>query len=1025
MIVLAEKFISGLGEVSLGVSLLLLIIFLLLPLIHKKYRAKWCYWLWLAVAVRLIIPFNISLPNAPVKLYRENAESSLSTPVQETANPFEHEHREEIPRQSLEHTTEESLAEPSAPQDAAEEPVVIPNDGLKVKIGTAGLLTIIWTAGAIVYLGFQLVCYAKFLCYVRRWAAPPKKEATRRIFESCTKEMGAGIRLSLAVCSGIESPMVTGFFQTVLLLPREDYPEEELAMIIRHELVHYKRHDIAYKMLLMFAVAVHWFNPFVWIMSKEANKDLELACDEAATAGMDKQRRAEYGKALISAAASKNFRPAAFTTCFYEKEGTMKKRIKSLFAFGKSRGTAMLCITLAAVLTACTLVACTKDEQPESPSYIEELDGESYDLTKFEEAIGYAVNKSGAIENSQYTARAYNVLYKSEDESSAEAYIYEKLCGFCYINDSLTVCGDEEGFAKLCFKKISAADEKSVYIFDRQEAVDGRNLPPEALNAYNDSIGTELFAEIEKKAAEYDGGRSAAVIFEKPELDYLPISDAAEELLRKANPDYPNWAGSIERISDGATLRFETRWNEKSKGCGTVEFIKTDSAGKELAHIIYSVNGDRAELVSQSAGNESEASHTSSSSAQDTTKTGTDEPKTYKYTYFSNSEKNVPTKPKGVQSESKLATEETYTKWKSFMESYIMSEPKIASFYAWQPNDLKASIEITKDDVKNIIGLLAAAKRSPNSPPAGQNPPTGGGWSIFWEDSVGTQYTASFDGQYLCFANSADGSNISIYTEDDCKIGDYLWALGFSKTHNATAVLKGNSFYRDEKITAIYAIDNENAAFVPVADKDFVCAAVWLNNAVMQGSYYDDSVKSFLIETEGGKYTVWLEDSAPKYVAALWEGTVKNGTKLARWLAYMDPAKVKSIVYEGEIYPENEDGFKNAGWYSEKAVAEYGEETVSAEVLKTAEYLKKNAVIKRAVSTTDGLTQSGMRWTMTINFTTGVSYNLKYCGKSLEVYTSDLDRTIYYEVDTSFGKGVAKLVYSLKTSELNPYVGVE
>ena len=67
--------------------------------------------------------------------------------------------------------------------------------------------------------------------------------------------------------------MVTGFFQTVLLLPREDYSEQELEMIIRHELVHYKRHDIAYKMLLMFAVAVHWFNPLVWIMTQEANKD--------------------------------------------------------------------------------------------------------------------------------------------------------------------------------------------------------------------------------------------------------------------------------------------------------------------------------------------------------------------------------------------------------------------------------------------------------------------------------------------------------------------------------------------------------------------------------------------------------------------------------------------------------------------------------------------------------------------------------------------------------------------------------
>lgn len=60
---------------------------------------------------------------------------------------------------------------------------------------------------------------------------------------------------------------------------------------------------------------------------------------------------------------------------------------------------------------------------------------------------------------------------------------------------------------------------------------------------------------------------------------------------------------------------------------------------------------------------------------------------------------------------------------------------------------------------------------------------------------------------------------------------------------------------------------------------------------------------------------------------------------------------------------------------------------------------------------------------MTVNFTTGVYYNIKYSGKSLEIYTSDLDRTIYYEVSPSFGKGVAKLMYSLETAERNPYTG--
>ena len=1023
MIVLAEKFISCLGEVSLGVSFLLLAIFALLPLIREKYRAKWCYLLWLALAIRLIIPFNISVPNAPVKLYRENAQSGLSIQLYEDEYALEHELvSEKIPQQNFEHAEEEPAAdasvqqpteEVSAPQPAAEQSAAAAGSELKAKISTAELLTIIWAAGAVVYLGVQFACYAKFLRHVRRWASPPKNEATRRIFESCTRKMCAGVRLSLAVCSGIESPMVTGFFQTVLLLPREDYSEQELEMIIRHELVHYKRHDIAYKMLLMFAVAVHWFNPLVWIMAQEANKDLELACDEAATAGMNGDERAEYGRALISAAATRNFRPAAFTTCFYEKEGTIKKRIKNLFANGKSRGTATLCIALTAVLTVCALVACSKTEQPETSSYIEELDGENYDLTVFDEAVSLAVNSAGALENSQYTVRAFRIFDTIEHDDFAEAYIYEKCCGFCYVNDVLTLCGDEEGFVKLSFKKEPAGGEKTAYIFDKREAVGGEKLPFEVPSTPDESLDTELFAEIEAKAEAYGG----TVLFEKPELDYLPISAAAAELLRKANPDYPNWIGSIERAFGETPLRFETKWDEESEGSGTVELIKTDSAGKELSHIVYSVNGDRVELVSQISG-ESKAPEDSSSEAQN------DAADTPKYVYFSNSEatNNMPS-ANAVQGESVLATEETYAQWQSFMESYIMSAPDVMSFFAWQSNDLSSSIEITKDDVTNIIGLLATAWRSPDEPPTG-NPPTGGSWHIYWKDAAGTQYWASYNGQYMSFTNSGDGSKIAIYTDyEDCGVGNYLWALGFSKTHNATALLKENSRYHGEKITAIYAIDNENAAFVPVADGDFVRAGAWLGNVVMQRSYHDESEKSFLIATESGKYTIWLEESTPEYLSALWESTVQNGTKLARWLAYMNSAKVQSITYEGEVQPENEDDFINSDWNSANAVAEYGEETVSAEVFKVAEYLQRNAVVKHVVSQTNRFTDDSRKWTMTVNFTTGVYYNIKYSGKSLEIYTSDLKKTLCYEVDPSFGNDVAKLIYSLKTSELNPYTG--
>ena len=151
MIVLAEKFISCLGEVSLGVSFLLLAIFVLLPLIREKYRAKWCYLLWLALAIRLIIPFNIHIPNAPVKLYKEKAESGMSMPFSGNEQAFEHEHvSEKIPQQNFEHaegepaadaSVQQPTAEVSAPQPAAEQPAAAATSPLPVQSITQRALT--------------------------------------------------------------------------------------------------------------------------------------------------------------------------------------------------------------------------------------------------------------------------------------------------------------------------------------------------------------------------------------------------------------------------------------------------------------------------------------------------------------------------------------------------------------------------------------------------------------------------------------------------------------------------------------------------------------------------------------------------------------------------------------------------------------------------------------------------------------------------------------------------------------------
>ena len=85
--------------------------------------------------------------------------------------------------------------------------------------------------------------------------------------------------------------MVMGLFSPRLLLVSETYETRALYFILKHEMVHVRRGDIWYKMLLLLANALHWFNPLVWWMSHQAGRDVEIACDDEVIRGVDRESR--------------------------------------------------------------------------------------------------------------------------------------------------------------------------------------------------------------------------------------------------------------------------------------------------------------------------------------------------------------------------------------------------------------------------------------------------------------------------------------------------------------------------------------------------------------------------------------------------------------------------------------------------------------------------------------------------------------------------------------------------------------
>lgn len=276
-----------LAEISLTMSAVILLLLALGPLLARRYAARWRYWAWLVVAVRLLVPVNLSLPRAPVQL--------------------------EAPADRIVYTYPPPAAPsaaPVGPEFSAESPAPLPSVPPETSAGAVRSLTLgsvaawVWLAGAAALTVWYGAGYLCFLRYVRRWSSPAVRPAARETLSALQTELDVRRPVRLLVCPGLSGPMMAGLLRPVILLPHEEEDSEALWFILRHELTHCRRRDIAYKTLLLCAKVVHWCNPLVWLMVRAAEGDLERACDDRVVAGLGPEARARYGQIILAALGS-------------------------------------------------------------------------------------------------------------------------------------------------------------------------------------------------------------------------------------------------------------------------------------------------------------------------------------------------------------------------------------------------------------------------------------------------------------------------------------------------------------------------------------------------------------------------------------------------------------------------------------------------------------------------------------------------------------------------------------------------
>lgn len=129
------------------------------------------------------------------------------------------------------------------------------------------------------------------------------------IFHAIKKELDIKRDVKLLCSEYCKAPITMGITSpTIIITPwnREEVDQNLYHDVLKHELVHIKHGDVLIRFLGMAAIAVHWFNPFTYILYNEILDISEIYCDSIVLRGKEEQARKTYCELLLKLAVQKN-----------------------------------------------------------------------------------------------------------------------------------------------------------------------------------------------------------------------------------------------------------------------------------------------------------------------------------------------------------------------------------------------------------------------------------------------------------------------------------------------------------------------------------------------------------------------------------------------------------------------------------------------------------------------------------------------------------------------------------------------
>ena len=185
----------------------------------------------------------------------------------------------------------------------------------------------------------------------------------------------------------IDSPFLTGIFRPKIILPdTSPLTDTELKMVIYHEVIHLKNRDILFKNIAAAVKCINWFNPIIPVYINRVYDYCEYACDAEVTQLLDKEKRAEYAKMIVSFASSRLiYEPVMMLTNSSKKE--IERRVYQIMKPWRKKPSKYLIAAATGIVALCPITAYAsamgvKNVHEKSIEYYQsaQVDGKAWDM---------------------------------------------------------------------------------------------------------------------------------------------------------------------------------------------------------------------------------------------------------------------------------------------------------------------------------------------------------------------------------------------------------------------------------------------------------------------------------------------------------------------------------------------------------------------------------------------------------------------------------------------------------------------